>query len=82
MHECLLKMTMTVYDEESPVCILVLYPQSSFRITMADIKLSYFDARGRAELSRMILAYAGVRFLHIFCCHSSCMRGWKHDPCH
>ena len=33
---------------------------------MADIKLSYFDARGRAELSRMILAYAGVRFLHMF----------------
>ena len=27
---------------------------------MADIKLSYFDARGRAELSRLILAYAGV----------------------
>ena len=66
MHDCLLKMTMTVYDEESPVCILVLYPQSSFRIRMADIKLSYFDARGRAELSRMILAYAGVRFLHMF----------------
>ena len=35
---------------------------------MADIKLSYFDARGRAELSRLILAYAGVGlylFLHI-----------------
>ena len=29
---------------------------------MADIKLSYFDARGRAELSRLILAYAGVSF--------------------
>jgi len=29
---------------------------------MADIKLSYFDARGRAELSRLILAYAGVRY--------------------
>jgi len=29
---------------------------------MADIKLSYFDARGRAETSRMILAYAGVRY--------------------
>ena len=27
---------------------------------MTDIKLSYFDARGRAELSRLILAYAGV----------------------
>ena len=37
-----------------------IYPQSSFRIAMADIKLSYFDARGRAELSRLILAYAGV----------------------
>jgi len=29
---------------------------------MADIKLSYFDARGRAEISRLILAYAGVRY--------------------
>ena len=32
---------------------------------MADIKLSYFDARGRAELSRLILAYAGVG-LYVF----------------
>ena len=33
---------------------------------MADIKLSYFDARGRAELSRLILAYAGVgRYLFL-----------------
>ena len=31
---------------------------------MADIKLSYFDARGRAELSRLILAYAGVPLSH------------------
>jgi len=31
-------------------------------IRMADIKLSYFDARGRAEISRLILAYAGVRY--------------------
>ena len=29
---------------------------------MTDIKLSYFDARGRAEISRLILAYAGVRY--------------------
>ena len=33
---------------------------------MADIKLSYFDARGRAELSRLILAYAGVGVLPNF----------------
>merc|ERR1719228_2786930 len=29
---------------------------------MTDIKLTYFDARGRAELSRLILSYAGVEF--------------------
>ena len=29
---------------------------------MSEIKLSYFDARGRAETSRLILAHAGVRY--------------------
>merc|ERR1712226_1670079 len=29
---------------------------------MADIKLTYFNGRGRAEISRLILAYAGVQF--------------------
>jgi len=29
---------------------------------MADIKLTYFDTAGRAEISRFILAYAGVKF--------------------
>merc|ERR1712013_855005 len=29
---------------------------------MADIKLTYFNGRGRAEISRLILAYAGAQF--------------------
>merc|ERR1711955_84860 len=29
---------------------------------MTDITLSYFDARGRAETARLILAHAGVRY--------------------
>ena len=29
---------------------------------MADIKLTYFAGRGRAEISRLILSYAGVKF--------------------
>ena len=29
---------------------------------MSDIKLTYFNTRGRAEISRHILSYAGVRF--------------------
>ena len=29
---------------------------------MSDIKLTYFDARGRAEISRLILSYGGVKF--------------------
>ena len=29
---------------------------------MPNIKLTYFDARGRAETTRLILAYAGVHF--------------------
>jgi len=28
----------------------------------SSIKLTYFDARGRAETSRLILAYAGVAY--------------------
>ena len=28
--------------------------------TMADIKLTYFDARGRAEPARILLAYGGL----------------------
>ena len=28
-------------------------------LTMSDIKLSYFNARGRAETARLILAHAG-----------------------
>ena len=56
---------------------------------MADIKLSYFDARGRAELSRLILAYAGVRFSPIFhvqnilvghCVTRSLNHAWLVDP--
>ena len=30
---------------------------------MSDIKLSYFNARGRAETARLILAHAGVRYI-------------------
>ena len=34
-----------------------------FRLEMpSTIKLTYFDARGRAETSRLILAYANVHF--------------------
>ena len=34
-----------------------------FRLEMpSSIKLTYFDARGRAETSRLILAYANVHF--------------------
>merc|ERR1711879_32984 len=33
------------------------------RRIMADIKLSYFNARGRAETARLILAHAGVRYI-------------------
>merc|ERR1711915_578626 len=29
---------------------------------MADIKLTYFNGRGRAETSRLVLAYAGVSY--------------------
>jgi len=29
---------------------------------MADIKITYFNATGRAEISRLILAYSGVKF--------------------
>ena len=29
---------------------------------MADIKLTYFPGKGRAEISRLILSYAGVKF--------------------
>ena len=29
---------------------------------MSDIKLTYFDAKARAEISRVILSYAGVKF--------------------
>jgi glutathione S-transferase len=29
---------------------------------MSDIKLTYFDAKGRAEISRLILSYSGVKF--------------------
>ena len=29
---------------------------------MSEIKLSYFNSRGRAETSRLILAHAGVRY--------------------
>nr|QTW43623.1 GSTsigma3a [Eurytemora affinis] len=29
---------------------------------MAEIKLTYFNTKGRAEISRLILAYAGVRY--------------------
>ena len=28
----------------------------------SSIKLTYFDARGRAETSRLILAYAGAKY--------------------
>jgi glutathione S-transferase len=38
---------------------------------MVDIKLTYFDARGRAETSRLILAYAGVR------CVEPCLAGTR-----
>merc|ERR1712228_96802 len=31
-------------------------------VTMSDIKITYFNTRGRAEISRHILSYAGVRF--------------------
>merc|ERR1712110_161800 len=31
-------------------------------LTMSDIKLTYFNGRGRAETSRLILAHAGVRY--------------------
>jgi len=31
--------------------------------SMSDIKLSYFNARGRAETARLILAHAGVRYI-------------------
>ena len=29
---------------------------------MSDIKLTYFPAKGRAEISRVILSYSGVKF--------------------
>ena len=29
---------------------------------MSDIKLTYFNIKGRAELPRVILSYAGVKF--------------------
>ena len=29
---------------------------------MSDIKLTYFPAKGRAEISRLILSYSGVKF--------------------
>merc|ERR1719369_1946186 len=35
---------------------------TTFLIIMSDIKLTYFNLRGRAELSRLILAQAGVEY--------------------
>ena len=29
---------------------------------MSDIKLTYFPAKGRAEVSRVILSYSGAKF--------------------
>ena len=29
---------------------------------MSDIKLTYFDLKGRAEISRLILSYSGAKF--------------------
>ena len=34
-------------------------------VTMSDIKLSYFNARGRAETARLILAHAGTGRLEL-----------------
>ena len=31
-------------------------------IKMKDVKLTYFESKGRAELARLILAYGGVRY--------------------
>jgi len=30
---------------------------------MGDIKLTYFESKGRAEFARLILSYAGVKFI-------------------
>ena len=45
-----------VYLKFTSVCPLT--PASN----MCDIKLTYFNARGRAETSRLILAYAGQKY--------------------
>ena len=44
--------------------ILVTQTFTTVHLTtvMADIKLTYFDLKGRAEISRLILSYSGARF--------------------
>merc|ERR1711875_123212 len=43
--------------------LLFLFPSiTTFSSTMSDIKLTYFNLKGRAELSRLILAQAGVKY--------------------
>ena len=38
------------------------YYKPAHRPKMSDIKLTYFPAKGRAEISRLILSYSGVKF--------------------
>merc|ERR1711892_51320 len=46
---------------ELRVCSVPQPPHTN--MSTSEIKLTYFDARGRAETSRLILAYAGVRYV-------------------
>ena len=47
-------------SQESQGFVLIFSCQDS---DMSDIKLTYFNARGRAETSRLILAYAGKQYI-------------------
>merc|ERR1711935_543189 len=37
--------------------------QQDYFSVMAEIKLTYFNAKGRAEVSRLILAYGGAKYV-------------------
>ena len=43
-------------------CHLLPHYSTQYTAGMSDIKLTYFDLKGRAEISRFILSYSGARF--------------------
>ena len=52
-------------QKQGTLKLLVIVHRSKNKKTqskMSDIKLTYFNGKGRAESSRLILAYAGAKY--------------------